>query len=122
MNLGFVILYTNDMDKAKKFYTEALGLSAEPSSAPTFIRLRSGGGSMMALQDANTTDLPPAQGTHDQSIEISFEVEDVDATYRQWKSAGVEVVTEPKDLPFGRYFMAKDPEGHYLSAYRFKGQ
>jgi hypothetical protein len=25
-----------------------------------------------------------------------------------------------KDLPFGRYFLARDPEGHYLSVYRFK--
>ena len=28
-------------------------------------------------------------------------------------------VGEPVDLSFGRYFMAKDPEGHYLSVYRF---
>jgi predicted enzyme related to lactoylglutathione lyase len=50
-------------------------------------------------------------------VELSFEVDDVDDIWKRWKEQGVEIVTEPMDLPFGRYFMAKDPEGHYLSAY-----
>ena len=53
------------------------------------------------------------------SVELSFAVDDVDGTWKRWKEKGVEMVTDPMDLPFGRYFMAKDPEGHYLSAYRF---
>jgi len=52
-------------------------------------------------------------------VELSFEVDDVDATWRRWKASGVELLSEPMDLPFGRYFIAKDPEGHYVSVYRF---
>jgi predicted enzyme related to lactoylglutathione lyase len=52
-------------------------------------------------------------------MELSFEVDDVDGTWRRWQALGVELVGEPVDLSFGRYFMAKDPEGHYLSVYRF---
>jgi predicted enzyme related to lactoylglutathione lyase len=63
--------------------------------------------------------LPPKDETQPGSVELSFAVEDVDATYKQWKEKGVEMISEPTDLPFGRYFLAKDPEGHYLSAYKF---
>ena len=120
MNLNYVILYMQDMDKAKAFYTESLGMTVvEDASSPTFITLRSAGDSMLALQDKMTSRLPPRQEAQPGSVEVSFAVDDVDATWQQWKAKGVEFITEPMDLPFGRYFMAKDPEGHYLSAYRF---
>ncbi len=51
---------------------------------------------------------------------VSFEAEDVDGVWKDWQSKGVEMVSQPEDLPFGRYFMAKDPEGRYLSVYRLK--
>ena len=120
MNLNYVILYVRDMDKSKTFYTEVLGLTVlDKLSSPTFITLQTIGGAMLALQDRNTSRLPPRLEDQAGSVELSFEVEDVDATWQLWKDQAVEMITEPMDLPFGRYFMAKDPEGHYLSAYRF---
>jgi predicted enzyme related to lactoylglutathione lyase len=120
MNLNFVILYMNDLDKAKAFYSESLGLSVvEAVSSPTFITLRPAGGAMIGLQDKNASRLPPKLEKQPGDVEVSFEVDDVDGTWQRWKEKGVEMVTEPMDLPFGRYFMAKDPEGHYLSVYRF---
>jgi predicted enzyme related to lactoylglutathione lyase len=121
MNLGFVILYVRDMDKAKTFYTDALGLPVlEALSGPTFIALRPDGGALIGLQDKAAERLPPRQEGQPGSVEVSFEVDDVDGTWRRWKEKGVELVTEPMDRPFGRYFMAKDPDGHYLSVYRLK--
>ncbi len=120
MNLNFIILYVRDMDKARKFYTEALGMTfMEAISSPTFYTLRPAAGAMIGLQDQSTSRLPP-KDEKPGSVELSFEVEDVDGTWKQWKENGVEMVTEPMDLPFGRYFMAKDPEGYYLSVYKFK--
>jgi predicted enzyme related to lactoylglutathione lyase len=120
MNLGFVVLYVHDMAKVQAFYTEILGLSVvEAVSGPNFVTLRPTGGSLLALQDKAASRLPPGQDEHPGSVELSFEVDDVDGTWQRWKEQGVELVTEPMDLPFGRYFLAKDPEGHYLSAYRF---
>jgi predicted enzyme related to lactoylglutathione lyase len=120
MNLNFVILYVNDLDKLKKFYTESLSLPvAEEVSSPTFITLRPAGGAMLALQDKTASRLPPKLEMQPGGVEVSFEVDDVDGTWQRWKEKGVEMVTEPMDLPFGRYFMAKDLEGHYLSVYRF---
>ena len=123
MNLGFVVLYVRDMDKSKAFYTEVLGMSVvDAVSGPNFVTLRPDGGSLVALQNKATAQFPPKLEEQPGSVELSFEVDDVDGTWRRWKEQGVEIVSEPMDLPFGRYFMAKDPEGHYLSAYRLAAQ
>lgn len=120
MNLGYIVLYVRDMSKAKAFYMELLGAEfLEKDSSPTFISLRPTGGSLIGLQDKATSRLAPARETESGSVELSFEVDDVDHTWKHWKEKGVELLTEPVDLPFGRYFLAKDPEGNYLSIYRF---
>jgi len=119
MNLGFVILYVSDMAKSKAFYTGTLGLTVvEAVSGPNFVTLRPAGGSLVALQDKEAAQLPPRLEERPGSVELSFEVEDVDGTWRRWKDQGVTLLTDPMDLPFGRYFLAQDPDGHYLSVYR----
>jgi lactoylglutathione lyase len=121
LNLGFVVLYVDDMDRARTFYTEVLGLTVvEEVSSPTFVTLRPSGGSLVALQDRAAARFPPGQEPHPGTMELSFEADDVDGTWHRWQEQGVELVSEPVDLSFGRYFMAKDPDGHYLSVYRFK--
>src|SRR5258708_4059213 len=120
MNLNYVILYMQDMVKAKAFYSDVLGMTVlEEVSSPTFVTLRPAEGAMVGLQDKTTSRLPPKLEEHPGSVELSFAVDDVDGTWKRWKEKGVEMVTEPMDLPFGRYFLARDPEGHYLSVYRF---
>ena len=123
MNLGFVVLYVHDMAKVQAFYTEILGLSVvEAVSGPNFVTLRPTGGSLLALQDKTAARFPPREETQPGSVELSFEVDDVDETWRRWRAQGVTIAADPVDLPFGRYFLAQDPEGHWLSAYRFAQQ
>lgn len=120
MNLNFMIVYVQDIDKARAFYIEALGMTyVEALSSPTFVTLNPGHGAMIGLQDKAASRLPPGREDQPGSVELSFEVDDVDATWQRWKANGVTIVADPIDLPFGRYLLAQDPEGHYLSAYRF---
>jgi predicted enzyme related to lactoylglutathione lyase len=124
MNLNYILVYVNDFQKLRAFYIDALGMTDIGSIASDiFATLRApDGGATIGLQDKKSTPLPPAHEQHPGSLELSFAVEDVDATHKSWKEKGVEIITEPADMPFGRYFLAKDPEGHYLSAYRFKSR
>lgn len=120
MNLGFVILYVDDTEKSKAFYTNILGMAVlEEISGPNFVTLRPDGGSLIGLQDKKTAQFAPKDEAHAGSMELSFEANDVDGMWDQWKAQGVEILSDPVDLPFGRYFLAKDPDGHYLSVYRF---
>ena len=121
MNLGFIVLYIEDMDRMRAFYADTLGLTVmDAISSPTFVTLRPpDGGALVGLQAKAASRLPPREEIAPGSVELSFAVEDVDATWRRWQDQGVTLLTAPLDLPFGRYFLAQDPEGHYLSVYRF---
>jgi len=115
MKMGFVILQVKDMDRAKKFYTEVVGLPVvEEQSAPTFTVLAPEG-SLLALQDVTT--VPAGLAKEPGSVEIAFNQDGVDSIYQRWKKAGAEIVSEPETKPFGRYFLAKDPDGHYVDVY-----
>lgn len=120
MNLGFVILYVQDMEKSRAFYSNVIGLTVVPEvSSDTFVTLRGTGGALLALQDKTAAVYAPKYEEHGGSVELSFEVDDVEATWQRWHEQGVTLLSEPANIPGGRYFLAKDPEGHYLSAYRF---
>jgi predicted enzyme related to lactoylglutathione lyase len=115
--LGIVSLYVRDLDRARAFYTETLGLPEVPElSGPGFIALRPAGGSLIAVQDA-ATGAPGLAGAPG-GCELGLAVADVDAVWREWTARGVRILSEPVDRPFGRTFLAQDPEGHLLNVYR----
>src|SRR5512147_462906 len=102
MNMGFVILYVQDMEKSKTFYTEVLGMPVvEAISGPNFVALKPSGGSLVALQNRATAPIQPKEGTTPGAFELSFEAEDVDSVWKDWQSKGVEMVSQPEDMPFG---------------------
>jgi len=112
--LGIVSLFVRDMQKARAFYTGLLGLQEVPEfSSATFAFLRLAGGTPIVLWDVAT--LPAGLAGSPGGVELGLEVEDVDAVWNEWKTKGVEVLTDVADMGAGRSFRAKDPEGHPLS-------
>ncbi len=111
--LNFMILHVRDMAAARAFYTEKLGLKVAGES-PTFIQFEAAGGagsfSLQADEHATPT----------QTIELWWEVEDVDAEYKTLAGRGVEIASEPQDQPFGRTLSVKDPEGNMLNFYKLR--
>lgn len=115
--LDIVNLFVRDMQGAKAFYTETLGLPViEEMSDTNFVALRPAAGSPITLQDAAT--LPPGVVVQPGGMELGLAVDDVDAVWREWTAKGVRPLSEPMDLPFGRTFLASDPEGHLLRVCR----
>lgn len=54
---------------------------------------------------------------------ICIALEDVDGAFRVAQAAGAEVITEPRDTPYGaREFSVKDPEGHVWSVGNYWGE
>lgn len=53
------------------------------------------------------------------AVQISFEVEDVDAAVAELRAAGVTIEQEPVTRPYGRLAAVRDPDGNlvYLHAY-----
>lgn len=116
MSMGIVILYVRDLQKSRKFYTENLGLNVvEEQSDENFIMLNAETDTFLALESLKV--VPAGRAKDPGSAEIGFMVEDVDGTFAAWKAKGIEILQEPETMPFGRNFMAKDPDGHYLTIY-----
>jgi len=116
MKLGIIILYVHNIEKAKAFYSDVVGFTVEPGdNSAAFAYLRPADSPMFALQDISTTTADKA--AIGGCTEIGFMVDDVDETFEHWKAKGAEIVSEPEDKPFGRYFLAKDPEGHFLDVF-----
>jgi predicted enzyme related to lactoylglutathione lyase len=118
---GMLSLYVQDVEKAKAFYTEFLGMQLIPAlSGPNFVFLQPAEGTPIAVQDLSA--LPPGVPAQQGGFELNFEVEDVDKALQEWKARGIEVLTEVSDMGAGRWFRAKDPTGHVVSVYQLYPQ
>lgn len=112
--MNLVILYVKDVAKSGVFYRDLLGHAPE-MDMPTYIGFKQPDGQRLSLLDETS---PGAQnlGTGNR-MELAFVVDDaaaVDATFEDWSAKGVEITQPPFDAPFGRTFLAKDPDGHWL--------
>src|SRR3984893_12838634 len=110
--LKFVSIPTRDQDRALKFYTEKLGFEVSTDQVfdekQRWIELRIGNSPTRVV-------LFTPEG-HENRIGTffngSFACDDVSATYRQLKSRGVALVSEPRNKPLLRSSFFKDPDGN----------
>ncbi len=111
--LGMVILHVQDLQRARAFYTDTLGLPIVPEfSDDRFVVVQPAGDAQIGITSA------PGAASGPGSTELAMEVSDVDSVYREWKSQGVTLLTEPTDFPFGRAFDAQDPDGNKLNVFK----
>jgi len=108
---------TKDIEAARHFYAEVLGLEALPEQMGEVIQFRSGGTRLIVYQSQYA-------GTN-QATAVNFAVEDVDATVASLAAKGVPF--ERYEIPnvrhagdvhvFGDFHTAwfKDPDGNILS-------
>jgi len=111
--LALVSVFVRDVARARAFYTEMLGLEPVPQlSSESFAFLKPASGSPIAVQD--TSLLPPGVSAQPGGFRLDFEVDDLDATWSDWKAKGVEGLSEISDMGAGRVFYARDPEGNAI--------
>jgi predicted enzyme related to lactoylglutathione lyase len=109
--LTYAIVTTDDMSRARRFFTEQLGLTTEEDMGDVFSQFTTRAGTLWAVGQRPDHAAPLG-------VELYLEVEDVDEAYQTWKSRGVETLSEPVDMPFGRTFAFRDADGRVLHAYR----
>ena len=122
---AFAILYCDDLPRALGFYRDLLGMEVgfayPPEGEPGFVSLTLGD-CELALADVRGQET----GTHGlavrprggQRFEVCLRVDDVDAAVAEWRGAGVPVLVEPTDQPWGeRLAYVQDPEGNPVMLY-----
>lgn len=108
----FIGIQTHDLDAAKAFYCEVLGLKLAPFSPP--------GAVVFDTQPIPFAVRTPVSELGDKSargegIAIWFGCDDADALHGHLVERAVEIVFAPKDGPFGRYFAFRDPFGYTIT-------
>jgi lactoylglutathione lyase len=110
----FPILTTRDMGAALGFYRDLLGASVTyefpgPDGRPAYAGLELGSSHLGIGHDPNLTDGPSAR------FQLWTYVENCDAAVEQLRAAGVMVVEEPADQPWGeRVARVLDPDGNLV--------
>jgi lactoylglutathione lyase len=115
--INVVVLFVGDLDRAKTFYRDTLGLEIRfEDESSVYFHLE--GAALMLLNTAGAQDLLSADAVATQrppgatSQLVSF-VDDVDAVYADLSAKGVEFVREPIDREWGlRTAHFKDPDGN----------
>lgn len=111
-HVKFISIPVADQDRALKFYTEKLGFkiatNQEMGPGKRWIELRIGAAQTRVV-------LFTMEGEESRigtRMNTSIACDDVEATWRQLSTRGVEFETPPTKQPWGTYAIMKDSEGN----------
>ncbi len=108
--VGAVILLVSDMEKSLMFYSEILELPIKTRSKDWTEFFNND--TVLALHPARRKKgiLKTGSGTL-----VGFEVTDLDSTVKRLKEKRVKFFKRPKEEPFGKHAIVRDPDGHLIS-------
>ena len=110
----FISIQAHDLDAARAFYNEVVGLKLAAFSPPGAVVFDTG-----PVSFAVRTPIAELKNTQalGEGIALWFGCDDADALYGQLVDHGTPIVFPPKDGPFGRYFAFRDPFGYTITAH-----
>lgn len=110
----FIGLQAEDLDTARAFYGDRLGLEVM-DSRPDAVVFNSKPIPFAVRKPL--VDLDRAEGHLGWGVALWFGCDDVDEMCDKLSAEGVPIVFPPKDGPFGRYFAFRDPFGYTITAH-----
>ena len=114
---SYVFLYVESTAVSGRFYADLLD-QPPVHAADDFTLFALSSGMRIGLWARGV--VKPAPTAAGGGTEIGFSVEGddaVDAVHEDWASRGISILFPPTTLPFGRSFVATDPDGHRLRVY-----
>ena len=102
---GFIVEYVTDIEAAKRFYIEVIGLEVERQN-PVYVQF-----DHFAIASDESM-----SGNRDS--EVYWLVDDAEAAFSDLSQKG-EVILPLRQLPFGKTFGIKDPDGQALYLLEF---
>jgi len=116
--LELVAVPVSDVDRAKAFYTDQVGFTADHdhrvSEEIRFVQLTPPGSACSIALGVGVTDMAPGSV---QGLQIV--VSDVEAAHAELKERGVDV-SDIQQLPWGRFVYFADPDGNRWSLQEIK--
>lgn len=115
--LDFVALQVRDTERSAAFYQEHLGLNRAPHSPEHAIVFATEPIPFAVREPLPGVDLEAASPRPGVGVALWFLVDDAEARHLALREAGVPIVTEPVEGPFGRTFTFIDPDGYVVTAH-----
>lgn len=110
--IGLITIFVRNLERAIHFYTEVIGLPlVEELTVGPFAVLKPAIGPLIVMEFDAMMFTPGADPI---GFELSVFVDDFDGVWARWQAYGALVVARPYQLPLGRSFVGKGPEGHRI--------
>jgi len=111
---GFVSITVSDMERSAAFYEHHLGALRDPYDfSPAAVAFLG----WPALSVSAARPGQPGPNPEATTIGLWWRAADAQTLYQRVKDAGVPIVREPYDGPFGRQFTMADPDGYKITIY-----
>jgi catechol 2,3-dioxygenase-like lactoylglutathione lyase family enzyme len=111
-------IVSDDIERSRRFYTEALGGETVMKGEPSFVKLANswiiinvGGG---PTEDKPTVILETPPDPDRTSSFLNIRVADIQAVYEEWSARGAEFLTPPQDRGAEIRCYIRDPDGHLI--------
>ena len=112
--LGLIMVVVKDMDRSVAYYRDVLGLKLlfKQSNWSQF----DAGNILIGLHpEGDEVKVSPSTG-----MSFGIYVDDVTATAAEIKRRGGHISIQPRNEPFGRWALAKDPDGYNIQIIELK--
>ncbi len=106
--IGEIALFTDDIDGVAAFYRSLSG-AAPVAEWPGGALFAVGDAKLLVHMRAGAMEEGPPNEDH-----FAFAVDDLDATCATLEKAGVTLLVEPRDYPWGRSAYLRDPDGRLV--------
>ena len=112
--IGFVVYTVSDLEKAKAFYRDVVGLGEPKDLHEAWSEFDVGGTTFCVVTGGEQLGMPAGS-----SFGVAFEVDDIHAESKRLKQKGVEI-NEPFETRFCHASFAKDPDGNRFAIHQLK--
>ncbi|MEV0146856.1 MULTISPECIES: VOC family protein [unclassified Nonomuraea] len=114
--IDFVALQVRDLEASAAFYENHLGLERDPAGPPHAVVFATRPIPFAVREPLPGVDLDatPRPGL---GVALWLKADDAQALRDELAAAGVPIVAEPVDGPFGRTFSFADPDGYVVTVH-----
>ncbi|QXG74776.1 VOC family protein [Modestobacter sp. L9-4] len=113
----FIALQVRDLDAAATFYEKRLGLRRAPVAPPHAIVFSTSPIAFAVREPQPGVDLDAISPRPGAGVALWLHADDAQALHDELAAAGVPVLAEPVDGPFGRTFTFADPDGYAVTVH-----
>ncbi len=109
---AMAMLVCSDLARSRAFYRDVLLLRVGTDAFPDWVDFELGDGQRLGLHpDSETLVVRPG------SLQLGFNVDNVDAFITDARMAGVRILQDPYDQAFGRVAVITDPDGYVIQVF-----